>query len=40
MTFIDPDTGLRVSCSPLEYEQIRGRFIKTKITTSTEENEK
>lgn len=33
MTFVDPDTGLLVSCQPWEYEQIRGKFIKTKWET-------
>lgn len=33
MTFIDPDTGLVITCSPWEYEQIKGQFIKTKWDT-------
>ena len=31
MTFVDPDTGIAITCSVLEYEQLRGKYIKNKV---------
>ena len=33
MTFIDPDTGLMITCSTLEYDELRKKFVKTNWTT-------
>lgn len=33
MTFIDPDTGLLISCTPSEFEQLKPKYIKTKWTS-------
>ena len=33
MTFVDPDTGIVITCSPWEYEELRKRYIKIKNTS-------
>ena len=41
MTFVDPDTGLVITCQHWEYEQFRAKYIKTKreVINGGEKNE-
>jgi len=36
MSFIDPDTGLYITCTVEEYERLSKKYIKTKWTSYTQ----
>ena len=36
MSFIDPNTGLYITCTVEEYEALSKRYIKTKWTSNTQ----
>ena len=40
MTFVDPNTGIVITCSPAEYNELKPQFVKTMWSTYTNKESK